>query len=99
MASREKAKRVSSRRLALLTLIVLGLAPATWARTAIPAERQASLAFAPVASGTPTSWPAGLSVERVWKMASPDPFFGGYSAVLPLREGRMRAFSGQGRQP
>lgn len=83
-------------RLALLALVALCLAPGAWWRTHLPEARDSRLSFTPLAIVTPQGWPDGLSLERLWQLQSPDPFFGGYSALLPLERGRLRAYSDKG---
>jgi len=91
-----RSDRLPARRALLLALVALGLAPGTWLRTTIPVQRSTQLVITPVAVQEPRDWPAGLTVEGAWKLASPDLQFGGYSAMLHLRDGRVLAFSDRG---
>jgi len=84
------------KRLALVALVALGLAPGTWWRTHLPTGRVQGVQIESVAFAKPADWPRGLSIEHLWQLSSADPFFGGYSALLPLGQGRMRAYSDRG---
>lgn len=84
------------KRLALLALVAFGIAPGTWWRTVLPTARVQRLMIEPANFAQPRDWPEGLAIERLWHLDGPDPFFGGYSALLPLGQGRMRAYSDRG---
>lgn len=84
-------------RLALLAVIGAMLLPGTWLRTTPPFERVQLLELAALEVSSPADLPAGLSIEGLWELDSPDPRFGGYSALL-VQDGRARAFSDAGEQ-
>jgi hypothetical protein len=89
------------RRLALL-LLILGLAPGTWLRvpkrpwnptvalrlTPVPLPPRASLA----------SYLGPFALDGVWSLTSPYGAFGGYSALVPLPDGRLMAISDSARR-
>ncbi|MGE3690635.1 MAG: esterase-like activity of phytase family protein [Novosphingobium sp.] len=87
------------RRLAIL-LLLLGLAPGTWLRTPPVkpsyelALRLIPLPLPPRALTAPNLGP--FELEAIWQVKSPHFFFGGFSALLPLGEGRMLAVSDLG---
>jgi hypothetical protein len=84
------------RRLILLLLVALVLAPGTWlrTRTGVPNESQ-RLEIVPV------EFPAGarrgeVSVEGVWRLASPNSYFGSYSGLVALGPNDLLAVSDKG---
>ena len=85
----------SKRRLVAALAVALMCAPGTWLRSAVPTASDAPVAIAPVATaGSPTAgrWTrAGL-----WQATSPNPQFGGFSALLALDENSFVAFSDRG---
>ncbi|WP_299195892.1 esterase-like activity of phytase family protein [uncultured Erythrobacter sp.] len=80
---------------AALALAVL-CAPGTWLRTEVPRTLPTGIEFNRIAGASPTDllqW----NVAGVWHYTSdPSRFFGGFSAMLPLRDGHLRAFSDRG---
>ncbi|MEP0390494.1 MAG: esterase-like activity of phytase family protein [Erythrobacter sp.] len=71
-------------------------APGTWLRTPVVKETPKAIALAQVAGPSTTSIP-GWSVEGVWHYSTgPSLRFGGFSGLLPLGGGRLRAFSDRG---
>jgi hypothetical protein len=88
------------RRLVLLTVVALGLAPGTWIRTTHGAstdERQ-------ILSITPLPLPprqvgrSDLRTAGAWVLESPNRHFGGYSALAILPDGNLLAVSDRGRR-
>ena len=83
------------RRLFLLALTALALAPGTFLRTPVEQGLDAPIALYEVDEpGAPA--PAGWSLEGVWEYKGEGLLFGGYSALLPLDQGRLLAFSDRG---
>lgn len=86
------------RRLVLLTVVALGLAPGTWVRTphAVSADER------PILSATPLPLPdTGRSDVRVagaWALSSGNRHFGGYSALAALPDGSLLAVNDRGRR-
>ena len=82
-------------RLFLALLIAVGLAPGTWVRSAptILSDERRLLDMMPLDG--PTSL-GELEVTGVWQLESPNMFFGGYSALAALGDGRLLAVSDSG---
>jgi hypothetical protein len=80
--------------------LLVALAPGTWLRTP-PAPHRLDLALQIVPLLLP---PRALAqadlgpfeLEQVWQLKSPHSYFGGYSALVPLGQGRMLAVSDLG---
>ncbi len=87
------------RRLAALLLLV-ALAPGTWLRTPpVPRRLDLALHIAPLPLPPSAVARANLGpfeLEQVWRLKSPHYFFGGYSALLALGQGKMLAVSDLG---
>ena len=87
-------KRVA--RLAVLALVVLGLAPGTWlhepgpVRDMRPILEMRSLAMAPGRIGE-------VRIEGLWHMTSSNSHFGSYSALAAMSDGTLLAVSDRGR--
>lgn len=86
------------RRLVLLTMVALGLAPGTWVRT----PRPVSTDERPILSATPLPLPdmgrSDLRVAGAWVLSSGNRHFGGYSALAALPDGSLLAVSDRGRR-
>jgi hypothetical protein len=84
----------------LLALLLVLVLPGTWLRSTLPHGRIAELSLTALPlgdlAGEPQDWPAGLTIEGLWVLDSPDPFFGGYSALMVRPAGRALAFSDLG---
>jgi len=82
-------------RLFFLAIIVLGLAPGTWVRSA-----QTSYQDVFTFTSTPLqvdAWSSGgFTLKRAWRLDSPDANFGGFSALLYLGEDQFLAGSDRG---
>lgn len=86
-----KAFRVT----AALALAVL-VAPGTWLRTPVVKENPKAIALEQVAGASQTGV-SGWRVEGVWHYSTePSLRFGGFSGLLPVGGGRLRAFSDRG---
>ena len=82
-------------RLLLVLVVAVGLAPGTWMRSAptILTDERRLLDMMPL--DAPTSQ-GELEVAGVWQLESPNLFFGGYSALAVLGDGRLLAVSDSG---
>ncbi len=78
-------------RLAILGLMILGLAPGTWIRTPIDptAPPDPSIVPLPVTTGEH----AGFTVQNLWQITGTGERIGGYSAMGLLWGGQVRLFS------
>jgi hypothetical protein len=86
------------RRLLLLFVVVLGLAPTTWIRPPLPpqsTDTRPILTFVPLAVPARTLGP--FRVMGAWSLKSPNMHFGGYSALVSLPDGSLISASDQGR--
>lgn len=87
------------RRLAALVLLA-ALAPGTWLRTPLdPRNYRLALQIVPLPLPPRAIAQVDLSpfeLEQVWQLKSPHFYFGGYSALVPLGQGRMLAVSDLG---
>lgn len=81
----------------IATLCVAAMcAPGTWLRTPVTKENPESIELAQIAGSAETAVP-GWSIEGVWHYSTePTLRFGGFSALLPVGQGRLRAFSDRG---
>jgi len=81
----------------IAALVVAGLcAPGTWLRTPVVKENPASIELEQIA-GRAAIEAAGWSLVGVWHYSTePSLRFGGFSALLPVGGGRLRAFSDRG---
>lgn len=76
--------------------LALMVAPGTWLRTPVTKENPASIELTQIAGAGETGAP-GWSVEGVWHYSTePTLRFGGFSGLLSVGEGRLRAFSDRG---
>lgn len=82
------------RRLMVLALVALGLAPGTWVRSAPPFNREQVLHIAP--TDPETRRIGEVELLGAWHLASPHTDFGSYSALLPLGNGRFLMGSDRG---
>lgn len=89
MPSRNKA------RLGLLALICLLAAPTTWLRSE-PSLALGDASYREVEFTAERTWPDGLETEGIWQIESGHALFGGFSAMLPPEDGRLRLFSDRG---
>lgn len=80
---------------AALALAVM-VAPGTWLRTPVEKENPESIDLAQVAGASQVGVP-GWRIEGVWHYSTePTLRFGGFSGLLPVGGGRLRAFSDRG---
>lgn len=87
--------RIRWRLVAALAVAVL-CAPGTFLRTEVTRQIPRDIALEPIAGPFATDVP-GWRVEGVWQYsAGPTLRFGGYSALIALSSGRLRAFSDRG---
>jgi len=85
-----------SRRLTASILLAAICAPGTWLRTDVPQTMPTGIEFERIAAASETGTPQ-WSVAGVWHYTSkPSRYFGGFSALLPLGEGQLQAFSDRG---
>ncbi len=82
-------------RLGLLAALVVLVALSTWLRTTPAGERLNRLEVTPLEAVSQAEPAAGLSLEGLWRLDSPDLMFGGFSALL-VHGNRLRAFSDSG---
>lgn len=76
--------------------LALMIAPGTWLRTPVGKEKPESIELAQVAGAADTGAP-DWRIEGVWHYSTePTLRFGGFSALLSLSGGRLRAFSDRG---
>jgi hypothetical protein len=84
------------RRLLILLIVTLGLAPGTWLRSpGVPPDNRQLLTITPIAPGTSDLGP--LRVTGAWQLTSPNRHFHSYSALVALDDGRLLAGSDRGR--
>lgn len=86
------------RRLTLLLIVTLGLAPNTWVRVPPPPEstdNRRILAIVPLQ--VPRADLGEFRLAGAWSLASPNRHFGGYSALVGLPGGTLFAVSDHGR--
>lgn len=86
------------RRLLLLMIVTLGLAPGTWLRSEpTPRDRDSRqiLAITPIPARVGDL--GGLRVAGAWELGSRNRHFGGYSAMVVLDDGSLLAGSDRGR--
>ena len=85
-------------RLALISLVALGLAPGTWVRS--PPQSRTAHSKAPVqiiALNEGTLSPGPLTVAGVWQLSTKNQLFGGYSGMIPIGDNMLTAISDNGR--
>lgn len=84
------------RRLAIL-LVLAGLSPGlVWRAPAAPEDRDPSVWLHRLALPASCCRVGPVTVDQAWWIDSKNTYFGGYSAVLALRPGRLLAFSDNG---
>lgn len=85
------------RRWRLVAALAVGLlcAPGTWLRSPVDAAPPKQVVVAPVAGATADVAP-GWEVAGVWHYRAEGLRFGGFSAMLSLGPGRLRAFTDRG---
>ncbi|MCB2061067.1 MAG: esterase-like activity of phytase family protein [Novosphingobium sp.] len=88
------------RRILALLILVAALAPGTWLREALrPPSYTLDLRFVPVPLPPETELARHLGpfhLEAAWELESSHEDFGSYSALVPLGDGRLLAFSDRG---
>ncbi|WP_158611035.1 esterase-like activity of phytase family protein [Aurantiacibacter spongiae] len=84
------------RRIAAIAALVLGLAPSTWLRSEVVDGKLADFRITPLSDFTSDPVATGVRIEGVWEIQADNLQFGGYSALLPLAGGHLRAFSDRG---
>lgn len=83
-------------RLVAALVVAAMAAPGTWLRTPVVKENPASIELAQVAGPAKIAAP-GWSIAGVWHYSTePTLRFGGFSGLLPVGGGRLRAFSDRG---
>lgn len=91
------AKPLAMRRLLLIALLAVGLAPGTWVRTSQPVENQSrNLRLTPVQVQADCCNAGPLRLVQAWQLTSSNGAFGGYSALLRVEPGRFLALSDRG---
>lgn len=81
----------------MIALLIVGLAPGLWWQMPRPApvyEQRVDVRPVPVDPALAQLGPLRLS--GVWHLTSPHEWFGGYSALVAVRPGRLLAFSDRG---
>lgn len=79
---------------AALALLVL-VAPGTWLRTELSDGLPKDIAVERIAGEADTGT-VGWRVGGVWHYSAPNRYFGGFSALLTLKDNRLRAFTDRG---
>lgn len=92
-----RARVQGLRRLLLVALVALGLAPGTWWRSPLPPrDRHQPLVVTPEPAGR---WiDGGLRLLGAWRLESHNRHFHGYSALAVLGDGTLLAVSDRGRK-
>ena len=84
-------------RLFLVLVLSAAIAPGVLVRDPAPAPISGPVVrFTPLAHPRRLDGANGLSLVGAWRVDSDDPEFGGYSALLVRRDGRLAAFSDRG---
>ena len=83
------------RRLILIAIVVLALAPGTLLRDA-PRNPNIDPVLTMTALDAEGELVPGLSIEGVWELDSPNELFGGYSGLVALEDGQLLAVSDLG---
>lgn len=81
----------------MIALLIVGLAPGLWWKMPRPApvyDQRVTVQSVPVDAALTRLGPFRLT--GVWHLASPHEWFGGYSALVSVRPGRLLAFSDRG---
>ncbi|MEP0189308.1 MAG: esterase-like activity of phytase family protein [Erythrobacter sp.] len=76
-------------------LLVLALAPGTWLRSDIKDSAPVAVSMQKL-EGPNDSVYAGWRLEGLWKYEADHLWFGGFSALMAIGDGRLRAFSDRG---
>ncbi|WP_114521248.1 esterase-like activity of phytase family protein [Altererythrobacter sp. ZODW24] len=84
------------RRLILLTLVAVGLAPGTWVRSPLP-EYTTSQEISVTPLDAPSAESGDFELVGAWQIESRNADFGSYSAMILLDDGRMLVASDRGR--
>lgn len=84
-----------ARRLLAACAVALACAPGTWLRSAVVMEIPLDIGVAQIQTAGPAAAP-GWSVGGVWVYNSKGARFGGFSSLLALGPGTLRAFSDRG---
>ena len=83
------------RRLAILAVVALGLAPGTFVRTPpAPLDERAILTLEPIELAPATR--GEVRIEGLWELASPNSHFGSYSGLVALSENELLAVGDSG---
>ncbi|MEL6237600.1 MAG: esterase-like activity of phytase family protein [Pseudomonadota bacterium] len=84
-----------NRRVLPVLLLSVALAPGTWLRSPIidGFDKEITLRAVDERGEKP---PAGWALEGVWEYEGEGRFFGGFSALIALADGKLRAFSDRG---
>ncbi len=81
--------------MAAIALAVL-CAPGTWLRTPVSVDLPTQIKLVAIAPATPIEAPA-WELGGIWQYSTgPDRYFGGFSALVALQGGHLRAFSDRG---
>ncbi|MFN4239140.1 MAG: esterase-like activity of phytase family protein [Erythrobacter cryptus] len=81
------------RRVIAALAVAAACAPGTWLRAPVDARPPQHVTITHVAGPATVSSAAGWRREGVWQISAPGLRFGGFSAMLALRPGSLRAFS------
>lgn len=73
--------KVRIKRLAVVAVLALLIAPGTWWRDDSGAVADDRVWFEPLDVAQPEGWPAGLTLEGAWNVINRNPAFGGFSAL------------------
>ena len=73
--------RARTKRLAIVAVLALLIAPGTWWRDRQVKAAQDLVRLERLAVAQPDGWPASLTLEGAWNMANANPAFGGFSAL------------------
>lgn len=91
---------VRLRRAIAIAIVIAGLAPGLWWRDEqLPPVKTLDLRFRQVAVPPQSEYAPYLgpfALDAIWEMTSPHYRFGGYSTLLPPRNGQATAFSDRG---
>src|SRR6187551_1785513 len=83
------------RKLLVLLVVALGLAPGTWVRSPLPpADTRQVLFFRSLP--TPNADLGPFELAGAWELRSPNSVFGSYSALVALGDGTLLAASDRG---
>lgn len=89
--------RRSGRRASAGVILALLTLPVIWLRSEpVAGQEDARLDLHRLEAAAPDAWPDGLTALGAWELNSADHRFGGYSALITLPGGRLRAYSDRG---